>query len=85
MTEVVIRKSGNANIISLPKTLLEQLGAGVGDKLNVLFEDGKLVLKPQKVRRKTLEELLEGVNPEMFNTEEDRDWMSMRPVGEEIL
>lgn len=85
MTEVVIRKSGNANIISLPKTLLEQLGAGVGDKLSVLLEDGKLILQAPKTKRRTLDELLEEVSPEMFDTEEDREWMNMRPVGEELL
>lgn len=85
MTEVFIRKSGNANIISLPKTLLEQLGAGVGDKLSVLLEDGKLILQAPKTKRRTLDELLEEISPEMFDTEEDREWMNMRPVGEELL
>ena len=33
----------------------------------------------------TLEWLLTGVRPDTFDTEEDREWMNMRPVGDELL
>ena len=42
---LIIRKSGNAQIISLPKLLLEQIGAGIGDRLSARLEDGKIVLQ----------------------------------------
>ena len=85
MTTLTIRKSGNAQIISLPKLLLEQIGVGIGDNLNAILQDGKIILEPSRVEDLTLEEILEGITPETYQTEEDREWMNMRPVGKELL
>ena len=85
MTSLTIRKSGNAQIISLPKLLLEQIGVGIGDRLDATLQDGKSILEPRKVKELTLEEILEGITPETYQTEEDREWMEMRSVGKELL
>ncbi|WP_281840065.1 AbrB/MazE/SpoVT family DNA-binding domain-containing protein [Cardiobacterium hominis] len=85
MTSLTIRKSGNAQIISLPKLLLEQIGVGIGDRLDATLQDGKIILEPRKVKELTLEEILEGITPETYQTEEDREWMEMRSVGKELL
>lgn len=87
MPTITIRRSGNANIVSLPKALLEQLGVGTGDRFDVALQDNCIVLSPSRAKNKrlTLEEILEGVTPETFQTEEDREWMDMRPVGKELL
>ena len=87
MPTIAIRKSGNANIVALPKALLEQLGVGIGDRFDVALQDGAIILSPSKdkVKRLTLEEILEGVTPETFQTKEDREWMEMRSVGKELL
>ena len=78
---LTIRKSGNASIVSLPKLLLEQIGAGIGDRLSAKLEDGKIILQ----RERSLEELFAGVTPEMFQTEEDTEWLEMPSVGKEVL
>ena len=85
MPSITIRRSGNAHIVSLPKLLLEQLGIGTGDRLAATLQDGKLVLEPVKVKKLTLEEILADITPETYQTEEDREWMNMRPVGKELL
>ena len=85
MTSLTIRKSGNAQIISLPKLLLEQIGVGIGDRLDATLQDGKIILEPRKVKELTLEEILEGITPETYQTEEDHEWMEMRSVGKELL
>lgn len=81
---LTIRKSGNAQIISLPKLLLEQIGAGIGDRLSAKLEDGKIILQREN-RERALEELFAGVTPEMFQTEEDIEWLEMPSVGKEVL
>ena len=81
---LIIRKSGNAQIISLPKQLLEQIGAGIGDRLSARLEDGKIVLQRESPER-SLEALFAGVTPEMFQTEEDVEWLEMSSVGKEVL
>ena len=85
MPSITIRKSGNANIVSLPKALLEQLGVGIGDRFDVVLQDDRIVLSPAKSQRPTLEELFAGVTPEMFQTEEDIEWLEMPSVGKELL
>ena len=77
--------ASNAQIISLPKLLLEQIGVGIGDRLDATLQDGKIILEPRKVKELTLEEILEGITPETYQTEEDREWMEMRSVGKELL
>lgn len=84
-TTLTIRKSGNASIVSLPKLLLEQIGVSVGDSFNATLQDGKIILEPSKVKELTLEQILEGITPETYQTAEDQDWMHMRPVGKELL
>ncbi len=81
---LTIRKSGNASIVSLPKLLLEQIGAGIGDRLSAKLEDGKIILQRENNER-SLEELFAGVTPEMFQTEEDIEWLEMPSVGKEVL
>lgn len=86
MTTLTIRKSGNAQIISLPKLLLEQMGVGIGDRLNAILQDGKIILEPSvDDELPSLEELFAGVTPEMFQTEEDIEWLEMPSVGKEIV
>lgn len=86
MTTLTIRKSGNAQIISLPKLLLEQMGVGIGDRLNAILQDGKIILEPSvDDELPSLEDLFAGVTPEMFQTEEDIEWLEMPSVGKEIV
>ncbi|MDO4644043.1 MAG: AbrB/MazE/SpoVT family DNA-binding domain-containing protein [Cardiobacteriaceae bacterium] len=80
---ITIRKSGNAQIVSLPKSLLEQLGVGVGDDFDVMLQDGTIILKPIKKHHLTLGQLLQDVTPEMFQTEEDEVWLTMPSTGKE--
>ncbi len=72
METLTIRKSGNANIVSIPKTLLKTLGLGEGDKLNVEIKDSKIILSPYD---NTLQSLLQDSAPASFEMlEEDIEW-----------
>lgn len=42
----VVRKMGNSSGVILPKTVLAQLGAKVGDGLELEVEDGRLTVTP---------------------------------------
>ena len=85
MTTIAIRRSGGANIVSLPKTVLEMMHLGVGSTLSLSVEEGKIVLTP-KINEMTLEELLEGCTRETFAmTDEEQEWHDMKPVGREII
>ena len=84
MTQIAIRQSGGANIVSIPKAILSTLGLQVGSSLELSIEDNRIVLTPTSAEQ-TLEELLAGSpkkNLEM--TEEDKEWINAAAVGKEI-
>ena len=85
MTQIAIRQSGGANIISLPKMILNTLNLHVGSTLELTLENNKIVLTPV-IESISLEELLAGSPKQALNlNEEDREWLNMPPVGKEIL
>jgi len=84
MTQVVIRQSGGASIISIPKVILRTLELDSGASLDLSIEDSKIILTPIK-ESLTLEEVLEG-SPKfaMRRVEEDQLWLNSQSVGKEI-
>ena len=85
MTSISIRQSGGANIVSIPKTIVQMLGLSVGSTLDLTVEDNKIVLTPIVEEELSLESLLEGSPKECFSiTEEDREWINAKPVGREV-
>lgn len=83
MTEVTVRKSGGATIISLPKVITELAGIQVGSVLDLSVEDHTICLKPKQ--DVTLESLLaESPKDRLQLNEEDRQWMDMPAAGKEI-
>ena len=84
MTAIAIRQSGGANIISIPKAIVNTLGLHVGSKLEMSIKDNKIVLTPI-AEELDLQTLLAGSPKECFSvTEEDREWLDAKPVGEEV-
>lgn len=83
MTQVAIRQSGGANIISLPKAILNTLNLHVGSNLELTLENNRIVLTPV-INEPTLQELLAGSPKEALKrTEEDNDWLNLSAVGKE--
>lgn len=84
MTQVAIRQSGGANIISIPKVILRTLGLNVGASLDLSIEGNRIILTPVK-KSLTLEAILEGSPKSALSlTEEDQLWLNSPPVGKEI-
>jgi antitoxin ChpS len=57
MSALVIRQSGGASIISLPKGILKTLNLHIGSSLDLSIEHNKIVLTPL-IQEETLEILL---------------------------
>lgn len=83
MTSIAVRQSGGANIVSIPKAIVQTLGLKVGSKLDLTIKDNKIILTPI-VEEPTLEYLLAGSPKECFKvSEEDREWIDAKPTGKE--
>lgn len=78
-------KTRNVNVASLPQDVMEQLRTHAGDDLQQVLQTEIGNCTRSRRELPALEWLLEGVTPDLFDTEEDREWMNMRPVGEELL
>ena len=84
MTQVAIRQSGGANIISIPKVILRTLALDTGSSLDLSIEGNKIILTPIK-QSLTLEAVLAGSPKSALRlTEEDQQWLNDSPVGKEI-
>jgi len=81
--QVAIRKSGGANIVSIPKAVLDQFGLHSGSLLNITVDNHCIMLTPE-YSAPTLEEVLAGSPKELLAlSDEDRDWLNSRPIGKE--
>ncbi|MDX2164644.1 MAG: AbrB/MazE/SpoVT family DNA-binding domain-containing protein [Gammaproteobacteria bacterium] len=84
MTVIAIRRSGGANIVSLPKTILKMLNLHEGSLLVLTLEDRKITLTPAE-EKLTLEKVLKG-SPQKRLTlnDEDKEWFDSSSVGKEL-
>jgi len=85
--QTTIVKWGNSQGIRLPKVLLESVNLTNNDIVDVTAENGNIIIKkPKKVRVRTpLVERLRDWNGKPYEfTDEDREWLDMKPVGEEV-
>ena len=48
-----VRKLGNSSGVIIPKSLLDEIGIAVGDRLDMTLEGGRIVLIPVKQRARS--------------------------------
>jgi len=80
-----LRKVGGSVMLAVPPALLDILRLRPGVQVGIAIEGGRLVVEPQQRPRYTLAELLAQCNPKAARSKEERDWLSGKPAGAEIL
>jgi antitoxin MazE len=45
-----LRKLGNSSGVIIPKSMLREIGIGVGDMVEIVLEEGRIVMAPVKRR-----------------------------------
>lgn len=84
MSSLSLRQSGGANIVSIPKKILQMLNLHTGDKLDIHIEDSKIILTP-RIEELSLEQMLADSPKSSFKlSDEDREWMHDKPKGKEL-
>jgi antitoxin MazE len=66
---VAIAKWGNSLAVRIPQAIAEQVQIQAGSAISMEIVDGKIVLTPQKRKKYTLDELLEGMTSENLHPE----------------
>jgi len=64
-----IAKWGNSLAVRIPQAIAEQVQIQAGSAISIEIVDGKIVLTPQKRKKYTLDELLEGMTSENLHPE----------------
>jgi antitoxin ChpS len=80
-----LRKVGGSVMLAVPPALLNVLSLRPGTKVGIAVERGRLVIEAQKRRRYTLDELLARCNPRARRSNEEREWVGGKAVGEELV
>ena len=86
MHHTSLRKVGGSVMLTIPRTLLDQLELEAGARVDLAVSEGRLVVEPARKPRYTLAELLAasdyaGVTP----SKEERAWIDAPVAGREIL
>jgi len=80
-----LRKVGGSVMLAVPPALLDILHLRPGAKVGLAVQSGRLVVKPQRRPRYTLDELLAQCNPQARRSKEEREWLDGKPVGGELI
>jgi antitoxin ChpS len=80
-----LRKVGGSVMLAVPPALLDILQLQPGATVGIAIESGRLVVKPQRRRRYTLNELLAQCDPKARRGKKDREWLDSKPVGGELI
>ena len=76
----MIQQWGNSLALRIPKAFAQQARVKKGSAVTLSVEKGRMVMKPLRRRKYTLEELVSKITPK--NRHPETDWG--KPVGKEI-
>jgi antitoxin ChpS len=71
-------------MLAVPRPILDLLRLEAGDTVGLSVEDGCLIVQPAFKPRYTLDELLAQCKPGTVISPEDREWLDVPPVGQEL-
>ncbi|HEX5230245.1 MAG TPA: antitoxin [Bryobacteraceae bacterium] len=80
-----LRKVGGSIMLAVPPALLDVLNIRAGTKVGVAVRNGALVVEPRRRPRYTLQELLAQCNSKARRSREDREWLSNKAAGRELI
>lgn len=86
--QTTIARWGNSQAIRLPKTLLKTANIAESDTVDLLpLKNTIIIKKAENTRRQhiPLAERIKGWDGKPYElTQEDKEWLEMKPVGEEV-
>lgn len=80
-----LRKVGGSVMLAVPPALLALLSLKPGARVGIAVERGRLVVKPERQPRYTLDDLLAEVAPKAARQKRDRQWVGGKPAGRELI
>lgn len=81
MTQVTVKKWGNSPSVRLPAAIVRQASLSVDDVVELVVEDGRIVIMPVKTKEYSLDALMAGITDDNLHSEISFG----EPVGKELL
>ena len=72
-------------MLAVPPALLDVLHLRVGTKVGLAVQHGRLLVEPQRRPRYTLDELLAQSNPKARRSKREREWVSGKAKGRDLI
>jgi len=82
-----IQKWGNSQAIRLPKAVLETASIKENEQVHILAERNQIIIKKSRKHREhiPLAERLKDWNGQPYElNDEDKAWLDLEPVGDEV-
>ena len=79
-----LRTVGGSVMMAIPKAILEALGLSANGKVGLSVADGRLVVEPTPRPRYSLADLVAQCDAAAPASNEEREWMNLEPVGDEV-
>jgi antitoxin ChpS len=80
-----LRKVGGSVMLAIPKPMLDALDLAPETSVDLSIKGGRLVIDPKKKRRYSLDELLRQCKRSARRSTAERDWVTGRAVGRELI
>jgi antitoxin ChpS len=85
MLTSTLRNVGGSVMMAIPKSLLEGLGLAANAKVALSVDHGRLIVEPRPKPKYTLSELMAQCDPSAPESDQEREWQELDPVGHEVL
>ena len=79
-----LRKVSGSIMLAIPPAVLEILNLQSGTTVGGAVDNDRLIIEPQSKPQYSLEELLAQCNLNAPLTEDDRAWLDVKPMGNEL-
>jgi antitoxin ChpS len=79
-----LRKVGGSVMMAVPPVLLDLLDLKPGSMVGMDVDGERLVIRPRRKPRYTLQELLAQSNSKRRLSRKDREWIDLTPAGKEL-
>jgi antitoxin ChpS len=79
-----LRQVGGSVMLAVPQFILDLLGLEPGSQVELLVDNGRLVIQSTSKPRYSLDELLAQCEPDVAISREDRDWLDLPSFGREL-
>ncbi|ABS45721.1 MULTISPECIES: AbrB/MazE/SpoVT family DNA-binding domain-containing protein [Yersinia pseudotuberculosis complex] len=81
MAQVIVKKWGNSPSVRLPVAVMEAASLKIDDTVDIVVEDGRIVIVPVRAKEISLQSLLGRLTDDNIHREVDFG----KPVGKEAL